>query len=82
MTKEEIQQQVADALRDAANKIDPALNQVGQPPKPETTEAAQEAHEAKFESFNRDKSGRSLNSKLTPEQTKALLKEKDETENK
>ena len=38
-------------IRNAADAIDPRLNQVGEPPKPETTEAAQEADEAAEISF-------------------------------
>lgn len=50
MTKKEIEQHVANTIRKAADSIDPKLNQV-EPPKPETTEAAQEAHEAAETSF-------------------------------
>ena len=65
MTKKEIEQHVADTIRKAADAIDPKLTQVGEPPKPETTEAAQEAHEAAETSFQTRRLGNinvSLNS--------------------
>jgi hypothetical protein len=72
MSKKE--KQVAKALRDLANAIDPPLDQVGRPPKPETSEAAQAKYEAVLAAFN-TKGGRSLNS-ATPHATlEDLLKE-------
>ena len=68
MTPEEIQKQVADTIRKTADAIDPKLNQASQPPKPETAEAAQEAHESAEVSFQTKRVGKtnvSLNSQDT-----------------
>ena len=71
----EKEKQVAKALRDLANAIDPPLDQVGHPPKPETGEAAQAKYEAMLAAFN-TKGGRSLNSATPSASLEDLLQEK------
>jgi hypothetical protein len=85
MTKEEKDQQTAKVLRTLADEIDPPVNQASKSPKPETSEAAQEAHEAELASFStiiKDGLRQSLNSMTPPEEieAEAFLKE-NKTEN-
>jgi hypothetical protein len=51
MTPQENNKQLADAFRALADRIDPTLNPVSKPPKAETTEAAQDAHQAALTAF-------------------------------
>jgi len=77
--------QVAKAFREVADKIDPPVNKISKPPKPSTSEAAQEAHEAALAS-HRTKIERgirqSLNSATTPAEAEALLKQLEQKQRK
>lgn len=81
MTQQEIDKQVAKALRQLADEKDPpGVNQVRPRPEYSTSESAQEAHEKALASFNtvvKDGVRQSLCSAMSSEQAQALLKKID-----
>jgi hypothetical protein len=75
MTERDVMKEIAKTHREVADKLDAALDAVSKPPEPETSEAAQEAHESELRDFNTI-GGVSLNSATPKSVLEDLLKKK------